>query len=61
MKMNENIKHKNSAVSCFYEGNTFTLEVLNFFDLWCLWELMGIQLPRVLVRKARVEIRRRFA
>ena len=50
--MNENIKHKNSAVSCFYEGNTFTLEVLNFFDLWCLWELMGIQLPRVLVRKA---------
>ena len=61
MKMNENIKHKNSAVSCFYERNTFTLEVLNFFDLWCLWELMGIQLPRVLVRKARVEIRRRFA
>ena len=58
--MNENIKHKNSAVSCFYEGNTFTLEVLNFFDVLPL-VFMGLQLPRVLVRKARVEIRRRFA
>ena len=46
MKMNENVEHKNSAVSCFYEGNTFTLEV---------------QLSRVLVRRARVEIQRRFA